>query len=271
MNRNNNHHSQPKIAIILTDVNRHIQWVNEAFTSITGYSMMEVIGKKPSILQGEKTKKEVILRIRDHLEAPNPVSFKEEIINYRKNGEAYSCRLVVHPIFNDEQQLVNFIAFEIDATFIKDDSNIASMQLNPADQKPKYLSSPLSHVQEVSLFHQLIELMKKDCLYLDSSLKIATLADKLKTNTRYLSQVVNHQTGENMARFINRYRVEEVKQQITDPANNYLTIFAIASMCGFTTKSTFHKCFKEITKMTPKDYVEQFKKSNRFIARFPVD
>ncbi len=261
MKRNNNNHNDPEIAIILTDANRHIQWVNEGFTTITGYTMMEVIGKKPSILQGKETEKEVILRIRDHLEAPYPVSFKEEITNYRKNGEAYFCRLVVHPIFNAEQELVNFIAFEIDSTFVKDDSSIASMQLKPEDQKPKYLSSPLSNLQEANLFHQLIALMKKERLYLDSTLKIATLADKLKTNTRYLSQVVNHQTGENLARFINRYRIEEVKKKIIDPSNDYLTIFAIASMCGFKTKSTFYKCFKEIAKMTPKDYLEQYRDS----------
>ncbi|MFN7118762.1 MAG: PAS domain S-box protein, partial [Saprospiraceae bacterium] len=50
----------PHIAVIVTDPERRILWVNEDFTYITGYSLSEVLGKKPSILQGPKSEREVV-------------------------------------------------------------------------------------------------------------------------------------------------------------------------------------------------------------------
>lgn len=246
----------PDVAIILTDANRQILWVNEDFTNITGYPLNEVIGKKPSILQGVNTESEVVARIREKLSQHPLQSFKEEITNYRKNGEEYICRLVIHPIFDLNQQLSNFIAFEVDGSKIKDDSDIPMMQLS--GRAFRYPTSPLTNHQELGLFTKLVHVVESEQLFLDPKLKMVTLANRLKTNTRYLSQVVNHQTGDNLARFINRYRVEEVKKKIVDESYRYLTTFAIANMCGFNTKSTFYKCFKEITHQTPKEYIQEY-------------
>ena len=50
-----------ELAVILTDEKKSIIWVNDAFLTITGYSLFEVLGKKPGIiLQGQNTSKETI-------------------------------------------------------------------------------------------------------------------------------------------------------------------------------------------------------------------
>lgn len=239
-----------KVAVILTDANRRIQWVNQDFTLITGYSIEEVIGKKPSLLQGKGTKQTSIERIRKKLSLQAP--FKDEILNYRKNGEEYPCRLVVHPIFDDDNTLINFIAFEIDATHIEDDSEISLLQL-----QPKYQSSSLSNTQEFDLYSKLVAIVEEEKLYLDPDLKLKYLADRLNTNTRYLSQVINHQTGHNLIHFINTYRVKEVKNKLVDDAFQHLTAFGIAQNCGFKNKSTFYKVFKEVTTLTPNEFIKQ--------------
>ena len=47
-----------EVAVILTDEKKSIIWVNDAFLTISGYSLFEVLGKKPgSILQGKNTSK----------------------------------------------------------------------------------------------------------------------------------------------------------------------------------------------------------------------
>jgi PAS domain S-box-containing protein len=242
----------PNIAVILTDASRQILWVNEDFTSITGYSLAEVIGKKPSLLQGAGTEKETIIRIRKALESQVPV--KGELTNYRKNGEAYCCKLVIHPIFNHEQELTNFIAFEIDGDQTSEES-IPLLQLGD-----KYRSSSLKGVEEVKLYLRLKGLLEAERPFLKPDLSLKKLADRLHTNTKYLSQVVNHQSGLNFQQFINEYRVAEAKSKIASKEYANLTLYGIALQCGFKNKSTFFKVFKESTTLTPREYLQKLRR-----------
>ncbi len=239
------------VAVILTDIERRIQWVNDDFTIITGYSFEEVIGQKPSLLQGKNSEEASIEKIRNGLN--DKKSFKAEILNYRKNGEEYLCKLVIHPIYNVEDELTNYIAFEVDGNYT-DDRHISLMQV-----RQKYRSSGLDNLKELDLYAKLTLLFEKELIYMNPNLKLGEIATKLNTNSKYLSQVVNNQTGENLIHFVNRYRVEEAKRKIVDENNQHLTTYGIAQTCGFKNKSTFYKVFKEITKMTPKDYIRMTK------------
>lgn len=239
----------PNIAVILTDDKKKIIWVNDDFTYITGYSMSEAVGKKPGeLLQGPESEKEIILKMRRSLE--NHSTLKGEITNYRKNGEQYVCKLVIHPIFNREHQLTNFIAFEVDGTELNVEADIPLLELGS-----KYRSSSLKGVEEVKLYAHLRALMERERQYLDPNLTLKTVADLLGTNTKYLSQVVNNQAGCNFQQFINTYRVEEAKSKITSDDYNNLTLYGIALYCGFKNKSTFYKVFKEFLNMTPREYL----------------
>jgi len=240
----------PTIAVILTDAERKIQWVNDDFTNITGYTLLEVIGKKPSILQGADSDPIVIQRIRQGLD--ERVSIKEQIRNYRKDGTPYFCNLVIHPVFNLQHTLTNFIAFEIDGD--KHDGEGVNL-LNLSD---KYRTSSLKGVEELKLYTKLIGLVEEDKLFLNSELSLRDLAEKLSTNTKYLSQVVNHQAGINFQQFINKYRVEEVIENLRQKEFENLTLYGIALKCGFKNKSTFYKVFKDITGDTPRSYLKRY-------------
>ena len=97
--------------------------------------------------------------------------------------------------------------------------------------------------------------MERNELYLDPNLTLRDVADHLATNTKYLSQVVNHQYGHNFQYFVNTYRVEAVKRALRVQDNANLTLFGLAMQCGFKNKSTFYKVFKEITGKTPREYM----------------
>lgn len=241
----------PSIAIVLTDAKRKIIWVNDGFTKMTGYSLPEVVGKKPSILQGPESESNVIERIRKCLDRKIPL--KEYITNYRKNGESYLCKLVVHPIFGRGGQLTNFIAFEVDGDQVEHEEEIPLMRLSNGE---KYASSSLKGIEEIQLYDRLRLLVESETLYLDPNLSLRNVADKLNTNTKYLSQVVNHQSGHNFQHFVNAYRVHAVKERIQDKAHLHLTLYGIARQCGFKNKSTFYKVFKEITGSTPREYMK---------------
>lgn len=239
----------PNIAVILTDPQQRIIWVNDDFTAITGYSLGEAIGRIPGkILQGPKTEPEVIERIRKAIQQRIP--FRDQLTNYRKNGEPYLCKLVIHPVFDRNQELTNYIAFEVDGSLVSAEQEIPLMNLNE-----KYRSSSLRSIDEIKLYDQLKQLLETDKLYLNAELSLKTVADLLNTNTKYLSQVVNHQAGMNFQQFINLYRVNEAKHKIVKDSFSNLTLYGIALQCGFKNKSTFYKVFKEVTGYTPKDFV----------------
>jgi PAS domain S-box-containing protein len=239
----------PSIAVILTDPARRILWVNEDFCHITGYAPAEAIGKVPgALLQGPKTEQEAVNRIRKGLN--QKISLREQLTNYRKNGEPYLCRLVIHPVFDAKHELTNFIAFEIDATHATDDLQIPLLEF-----PDRYRTSSLKGIEETLLYEKLCHLLEAERLFLNPDLTLRKMADKLATNTKYLSQVINHQTGLNFQQFINKYRVEEAKAKITDKALRHLTLYGVALQCGFKNKSTFYKVFKEVTQLTPREFI----------------
>lgn len=100
----------PAIAIVVTDEQEIIEWVNEGFFHMTGYPSAEVLGKNPKFLQGQETSLHDVRQIRQSVNQYTP--FTSVILNYRKNGEPYNCEIKVYPIFNGNRKLVNFLAIE---------------------------------------------------------------------------------------------------------------------------------------------------------------
>ena len=77
---------------------------------MTGYLAGEVIGLKPTFLQGQATSKKTKRQIREQLSVYAPASGC--LVNYKKNGFPYLCSIHIFPIFNQQKEPVNFIAFE---------------------------------------------------------------------------------------------------------------------------------------------------------------
>lgn len=105
---------QTKNIVIFTDAQRKITWVNPAFTKLTGYTLEEVLGKNPSLLQGADTDTATVLRIRKALDEERQIS--EELLNYSKQGIPYLLAMEITPQRNAKGQLVGFMAIESDVT-----------------------------------------------------------------------------------------------------------------------------------------------------------
>ncbi|WP_448567319.1 PAS domain S-box protein [Thalassotalea ganghwensis] len=100
-------------AVIITDNTGLIEYVNQGFESITGYSLDDVKGKKPGdILQGEHTDPETVQRISKRLSAKQ--SLYEEILNYDRQGKPYWISLAIDPVFDEGGHLTHYIAIQAD-------------------------------------------------------------------------------------------------------------------------------------------------------------
>ncbi len=102
-------------SVIITDADGCVEWVNDGFERITGYTLDEVIGTPPgSILQGPETNPSTVAFMSEKLSKGE--GFFTEILNYTKQGERYWLALDVRPVSNDQGEVVNFIAIESEIT-----------------------------------------------------------------------------------------------------------------------------------------------------------
>ena len=97
-------------ALVLTDFDQTILWVNQGFQSMTGYSPNFALGKKPNFLQGRNTCGITRSRIGKNLKIGRRLT--ETLTNYRRNGEEYICQISIIPLFNSTQAITHFLALE---------------------------------------------------------------------------------------------------------------------------------------------------------------
>lgn len=104
------------------------------------------------------------------------------------------------------------------------------------------------------LLSKLLDFMVKQKPYHDPELTLTSLANQVGISRNLLSDLINSGTGGNFYDFVNKYRVDEVKQLMADPKFKDYTILAIAFEAGFPSKSTFNSIFKKFTDITPSGY-----------------
>jgi PAS domain S-box-containing protein len=101
-------------AIVITDLNGHIDWVNPAFTRLTGYTLEEVRGENPRLLKSGKHDADFYRRLwRTILDGQ---VFRGEMINRRRDGSLYREHMTITPVRDGEGAITHFIAVKEAAT-----------------------------------------------------------------------------------------------------------------------------------------------------------
>lgn len=108
--------SQTDNSIAILDRNGRIEWVNEAFTKLTGYELKEIQGTR-----GEILRKSNPAWIRDQSLLENCIKENKseiyEIKNYPKKGKAYWSSVTITPVYDDlTKNFLHFIAVETNIT-----------------------------------------------------------------------------------------------------------------------------------------------------------
>ncbi len=91
-----------------------IVYANPAFYELTGYSVDEIIGKSPRILQGALSNLDSLKQLKVALHKGIP--FKLSTVNYKKNREPIWINGVINPIFDEKGKCVNWIGVQRDVT-----------------------------------------------------------------------------------------------------------------------------------------------------------
>ncbi|MGQ4647783.1 PAS domain S-box protein [Lyngbya aestuarii] len=91
-----------------------IVYVNSGFTKMTGYQPEDVIGKTPRLLQGPKTNRAQLDKIRKALSQWEPIQV--ELINYRQDGSEFWVSMNIVPFANEHGWYTHFMAVQHDIT-----------------------------------------------------------------------------------------------------------------------------------------------------------
>ncbi len=105
---------QSPASIIITDPDGKIEYVNPRFSSVTGYSLDEAIGKNPRILKSGKTPPDTHQQLWDAITAGQ--EWQGELVNRKKDGSLYYESAVISPITSSSGVVTHYLAVKEDIT-----------------------------------------------------------------------------------------------------------------------------------------------------------
>lgn len=105
---------QSAASIVITDVAGNIEYVNPAFTRVTGYSFDEAVGRNPNMLKTGYTSEGEYRSLWDKLMQKE--GWQGVFKNKKKNGDTYWENASISPIVNGEGEITSFVAVKEDIT-----------------------------------------------------------------------------------------------------------------------------------------------------------
>ena len=105
---------QSPASVLITDKDGVIEYINPAFTGVSGYTFDEAVGKRPSILNSGKHPQQFYIDMWDTITNGN--TWYGEIINKKKNGELYWENASISPLYNHNGEIDHYLAVKQDIT-----------------------------------------------------------------------------------------------------------------------------------------------------------
>lgn len=101
------------------------------------------------------------------------------------------------------------------------------------------------------------DVMEKEQMYLDPDINLRQLSKRTGMPANLISFLINNRLNISFSEWINSFRIEAVKKQMASSRLKEITLAGIATECGFNSKATFNRVFKQVTGVTPSDYLDQ--------------
>lgn len=146
---------QSPTIVLITDVQGNIEYVNPKFTEVTGYEPHEILGKNPRFLKSGKVIAAQYNKLWDTILSGQ--EWKGELLNKKKNGDIFWCRVLIAPIRASGAAITHFVEVAEDITAYKKAQEEAKAVLEMKDEFISTVShelrTPLAiSKQAISLF-----------------------------------------------------------------------------------------------------------------------
>ncbi|HEX7553516.1 MAG TPA: PAS domain S-box protein, partial [Geothrix sp.] len=105
---------QSPVSIVITDAEGNIEYVNPAFTEVTGYTAAEAIGQNPRILKSPNTPPEVYRDMWETLLRGDV--WKGQLENRKKDGSLFYERATLAPVWDEDGVVTHYVALKADIT-----------------------------------------------------------------------------------------------------------------------------------------------------------
>lgn len=109
-----------------------IIYANPAFQAMSGYTLDELDGRSPRLLQGSETNRNMLDQLRKTLAAGEPFSAKT--VNYRKDGSPYDVEWSISPVRGPEGEITHFVSVQRDITEQTRERKRREMLVNALDE-----------------------------------------------------------------------------------------------------------------------------------------
>ena len=221
--------SKTSNAVIITDSQGRVEWVNEGFTKISGYVLEDLVGKKPGeLLNGPETDLDTVAQIREKIK--NGESGTVDILGYKKNRETYWVNLSFTPIFDEQGVLTNYINVETDITAQKQ----AEESIKLAKERTEKVFELTSDISG-SLDEQLQRVLEYATLYLKMENGVIS---EIKGNKYIIYEIFSQE------KLVAKGQVMPLKQTFCDVTLKQATILAFDTRESAPEKD--HPCFLDI-------------------------
>jgi len=117
-----------------------------------------------------------------------------------------------------------------------------------------YKKSSLQEKDMVRIFKSIENSMKTDSLFLQENLSLQDLSENVKIPQHHITQTLNIYKEISFYDYINAYRVEAFINKLQKGDSDKFSLLGLAFDCGFNSKSSFNRVFKNITGKSPSEF-----------------
>jgi len=135
---------QNPVAVVITNADGNIEYVNPKFTEITGYTDAEVIGKNPRIIKSGLMKPDLYTDLWQTIKSGK--IWNGELINKSKSGALYWSNKSISPIIDEQGNITNFVSIAEDITEKKKNEDELIKAKEKAEESDRLKSAFLANI-----------------------------------------------------------------------------------------------------------------------------
>ncbi|MCK9420978.1 MAG: tetratricopeptide repeat protein [Bacteroidales bacterium] len=231
----------------------YIQLYNETRDSLFKENSQKVIAEMEARYTTEKKERQIDLLTKENELNKLAIRSKERFTRLSVISSVVLLLLLMlltRFYFLKHRAYTKYVRLTLDQ-LKKEQQTVKNTDTKPGVRQSAIQASPESETMNQRLIEALKLMMVNERLFLDPGITLADMAQKLNTNTTYLSRAINEMLNKNFSVYINELRIHEAQIMLAGKEYANWSIEGIAVSVGFNSKSAFNSAFKKFTGVTP--------------------